>query len=270
MQCWIQQSLKLLTGLKPNTTTQLLKGEVIEPEYRKSSHLKRLWQHRRRLIVRDGVLCRSREVDGIITYPMLLPVTFQERALQGCHDEVGHMGRDRTLSLLRDRFYWAGMADDAVSYVAKCGRCLRRKAIQHRASLVSITTSQPLEMICVDFLTLEPSKGRILLEPSTACILFDNCVVHYGFPARIHSDQGWNFESATIKHLCELAGAVKSRTTPYHPMGNGQVERFNHTLQVCSALWILLVRWIGKSMYHLWCMLIMPLAMSRQDIHLSS
>ena len=65
---------------------------------------------------------------------------------------------------------------------------------------------------------------------TTAKLLWNNFIVHYGFPTKIISDQGHNFESELIANLCEVAGVQKLRTSPYHPQTNGQCERFNSTL----------------------------------------
>ena len=51
--------------------------------------------------------------------------------------------------------------------------------------------------------------------------------MYYGFPEKILSDQGRNFESALISELTQIR---KLRTTPYRPEGNGSCERFNRTL----------------------------------------
>ena len=175
--------------------------------------------------------------------------------MAGCHDDVGHQGRMRTLSLLRERFFWPGMQTEAMQHVLKCTRCLRRKTPSHVAPLQPIHVTQPLELVHMDYLSLEPSKGNIenvlvitdhftryaLAYPSktqtaqaTARILWDNFICHYGFPEKFISDQGRNFESDLIKELCKIAGVKKLHTTPYHPQGNGQCERFNSTL--CNML----------------------------------
>ena len=190
-----------------------------------------------------------------IQWLLVVPKAYRSRALAGCHDDVGHQGRMRTLSLLRERFFWPGMQTEAIQHVLKCTRCLRRKTPPHVAPLQPIHVTQPLELVHMDYLSLEPSKGNIenvlvitdhftryaLAYPSKtqtaqarARILWDNFICHYGFPEKFISDQGRNFESDLIKELCKIAGVKKLHTTPYHPQGNGQCERFNSTL--CNML----------------------------------
>ncbi len=65
---------------------------------------------------------------------------------------------------------------------------------------------------------------------TTAEAIYNNFIIHYGIPTKLHSDQGANFESEIIKELCQITGITKTRTTAYHPMGNGQTERYNRTL----------------------------------------
>jgi hypothetical protein len=53
----------------------------------------------------------------------------------------------------------------------------------------------------------------------------------FGCPTQLHSDQGRNFESELFAEVCRLLGVDKTRTTAYRPQSDGQVERFNRTIQ---------------------------------------
>ena len=242
-----------------------------------SSEIKSFLRNKKSLKLVKDVLYRKSYSDNSTSkktlWQLVVPKLFRERALLGCHDDVGHQGILRTLSLLRERFYWPGMQEEATQHVLKCSRCLRRKTPPQVAPLQPILVTQPLELVHMDYLSLEPSKGNIenvlvitdhftryaLAYPSktqtaqaTARILWDNFICHYGFPEKFISDQGRNFESDLIKELCKIAGVKKVHTTPYHPQGNGQCERFNSTL--CNMLGTLSEEEKSDWKSHLGCM----------------
>jgi hypothetical protein len=80
-----------------------------------------------KLVLRDGVLFRRKTIaNGQDVLQLILPASERTRALTGLHDDVGHLGRDRTMELVSGRFYWAGMAEDVKNKLKTCVPCIKR------------------------------------------------------------------------------------------------------------------------------------------------
>lgn len=109
----------------------------------------------------------------------------------------------------------------------------------------------PLELVCIDFWSaagnnVENVDVLVVTDHFTKLAIAFPCLNQtakvvaqklwnqffftYGFPLRIHSEKGANFGSQLVADLLQVSGIKKSHTTSYHPMGNGQPERFNRTL----------------------------------------
>ena len=52
-----------------------------------------------------------------------------------------------------------------------------------------------------------------------------------GFPVEMLTDMGCQFTSSLMHEVCRLISMKQLTTTPYHPMCNGLVERFNGSLK---------------------------------------
>lgn len=62
-------------------------------------------------------------------------------------------------------------------------------------------------------------------EHAVACL--SSLFTLFGSPSYVHSDRGAQFECKPFLNFLHAWNVEKSRTTPYHPEGNGQIERFN-------------------------------------------
>lgn len=208
-------------------------------------------QEWKRLELRNGVVYRPGQDNGRVMHQLVLPVELRATVLRSLHDDLGHLGIDQTLDLVRSRFYWPKMSTDVEQKIKTCERCVRWMTPPERtAPILNIVASRPLEWVCMDFLSFEPdqSNTRHIGQRQTdrftkyavaiptqnqkaqtvAKCLWENFLVHYGFPEKLMSGQCPDFESRTINEICRIAGIQKVRTTPYHPSGTA-VERFNQT-----------------------------------------
>ena len=137
--------------------------------------------------------------------------------------------------------------------VTRAYRCLKQKQPIKRTSALMqiITTTSPLELVSIDFMHLKCSSGgyeyifvivdhltryseayatRNKLARTVASKMCDDFIFRFGYPAKIHHDQGKEFENDLFGHLEQLCNISHSRTTPYKPQRNGQVERYNCTI----------------------------------------
>ena len=134
------------------------------------------------------------------------------------------------------------MLNDTTIHIKQCERCLKFKALPEKAPVENIDATYPMELVHMDYLTIEANEGgkdvhilvitdhftqyaQAIVSSSqtakcTAQNLWDKFIVHYGLPEKILTDQGHNFESDLLKELCDLAQVKKIRTS-YHPQNNG-------------------------------------------------
>ena len=205
------------------------------------------------LVMKNGLLYQQSKQGQTqeTVLQFVVPQIHRNAALDGCHREAAHQGQSRSLSLMQEQFWWPGMALDLRNCFRKCGHCKKFEATPPVAPLKPLTCSGPGETVP---LCEEPVIRNIMVMQdhfskyvvayvvkdqtarTTTETLRNGYFGLFGAPAYLVSNQGKAFTGHLISNLCELYGAQKLRTLPYHAQSNGQVERINQTI----------IRMIGK------------------------
>ena len=232
---------------KPEETPE--QGELLL----QSPSTRHFWLCRSQLRVINRVLYYEWISDDKKSLLLIVPKSLQNEIVSMHHDThiAGHLGRDKTLAKIRERCYWYGLSRDVRIYVAGCKECNqnKRQTRYPRAPLQNFQAGQPGDRVHLDILGpfnkssqgnryvlmvidqftrwLEMIPLQIQDAESIARAFFESYVVRFGVPFVVHTDQGRNFDSTMFKTFCSLLQSVKTRTTPYRPSSNGQVERYN-------------------------------------------
>ena len=88
-------------------------------------------------------------------------------------DDIGHMGLEQMLDLLWDQFYWPEMTKDEEMYIGNCEQCIQYKNKLQRMAIKSIQANHPLQLVHLDYLTIEATKGG---KDVHVLIITDHCM----------------------------------------------------------------------------------------------
>ena len=170
--------------------------------------------------------------------------------LRELHVSLCHPGITRMIHFIKLRNL-PYSTDEIRKICNACPECAEIKPRFHRPEPTKlIKATQPFERLNIDFKGPLPSnnKNRYFLTVidefsrfpfaipccdmtsgsviSALCSLFSL----FGMPSFIHSDRGPSLVSKELREFLNSRGISCSRTTPYNPEGNGQVEKTNHTI----------------------------------------
>ena len=233
---------------------------VEKPDYKafgKGSY-KALLKYYDRLFIHNGILVRAvgtRQPHP--DYVIVVPENLQNEVLDALHcgPFSGHLGITRTEERIRTRFYWPGIRTAVENFVRTCQECSKNTSPgrQNRAPLGTLSVGEPFTFWAMDYMGPLPETCRgnkhllVAVDHFTkwcevfptkdqkastvAPLLISKIFSRFGPPVVLHSDQGRNFESVLMHEICDAMGITKTRTTAYHPQGDGQTERQNRTLQ---------------------------------------
>ena len=177
-------------------------------------------------------------------------VTSSVDKLRNLHVSLAHPGVTRMCHFVKCRNLPYSI-DDIRKLNNSCKECAEVKPRYFKPEPSHlIKSTQPFERLNLDFKGPLPStdKNKYFLhivdeysrfpfvfpcsDLTSQTVIKSLCSLFslFGMPSYVHSDRGSSFMSQELRQFLNSCGVSCSRTTPYNPEGNGQVEKGNHTI----------------------------------------
>lgn len=206
-------------------------------------------------------------------YPRpFVPLRSRQSVFRSLH-EFSHPGVRASVKLVKSRFFWPDIDRDVRNFAKACHSCQQSKVSRHtksevnhfsksfgRFETVHIDIVGPLPLVkthnepfhnpnkyiltCIDRATrwIEAAPIPDITASTVAVAFLNTWISRFGVPLYVVSDRGSQFESELFHELSQLVGFHRLRTTAYHPMSNGMLERVHRSMK--SAIMSRKQNWI--------------------------
>ena len=171
---------------------EFLQGRVLQLEQRLyAARQKDFVDRRGMLYLKTTPSCSQEEVMVFVV------LTHKRRAtIDGCHHFAGHQGRDRTVSLIKEQFWWPGMIQDTMNTVRNCARCLQFKACVQKPHLHPILCTELMDLVHINYVKME-----VTVSVKEKPVVKDVLVVEDYFTQYIQAYVTKNHTARTTAHV---------------------------------------------------------------------
>ena len=189
---------------------------------------------------------------------VVVPRVLRMRVMALAHDSIqgGHLGVKKTTDKVLSNFFWPGIGGDVKRYCRSCEICQKTvpKGKTMRLPIGKLPViDTPFKTVSFDLVSPsfpESQRGyRYILtavdhvsrypeavplknnDTETVVEAMVDMFSRVGVPQEVLHDLGTQFVSEVMKEVSWLLSIKQLTSTPYHPICNGLVERFNGTMK---------------------------------------
>jgi hypothetical protein len=205
--------------------------------------------------MKHGFLLHSH--DNVI-FCLTVPNAFIKSVIHFNHSSPlsGHLATRKTIARITAQFFWPKLSNDVVTFIDNCILCVMEKGNRFIKNpildgSITVQANHVNDIVAWDIqgpfhLTSNNNKYILVISDlfsrfavsiaipdmtaiTVASMLIMHWIAYFGAPNKLLSDNGTQFKSELMKDVAAVMNIRLSFTPPYHPQGNGNVERLNRT-----------------------------------------
>ena len=206
-------------------------------------------------MLEDGILYRKTKIKDTLFDTIVVPGKLQHQILLAGHENLGHMGINKTYAFLRQRYFWPGMKKQVAHHIHTCGNCAQENLYAPPyVPGTLVVPNQPMYHLYMDLIGQFPTTENGNCYCLTACCaLMDYlfCIPipnkeaemvvqaylkhiysHLGGSKILITDNGLEFKNSLFKEVCQELCLTQHHISAYL-LSSNLVERHHSSLKRC-------------------------------------